>query len=130
MTPSTVTGRASIINKGWRINIMRVTLGGLALLLLPLGACRAGPVFQQTNLVSSVFGLAPVTDPNLKNPWGVSFAPSGAFSVSNQVTGTANQYDSNGTPRRRSSPSCRPPAAALLDVPEPTSTSNLRLLRR
>jgi uncharacterized protein (TIGR03118 family) len=78
---------------------MRVALGGLALLLWPLDVCRAGFIFQQTNLVSSVPGLAPVTDPNLKNPWGVAFAPSGAFSVSNQVTGTATQYDGNGTPQ-------------------------------
>lgn len=99
MTPTPVTGSASIVNKWWRINLMRVALGGLASLLLPLGVCRAGPIFQQTNLVSSVSSLAPVTDPNLKNPWGVSFAPSGGFSVSNQVTGTATQYDGNGTPQ-------------------------------
>jgi uncharacterized protein (TIGR03118 family) len=79
--------------------MMGLTLGGLALLPSPLGACRAGPIFQQANPVSSAPGLAPVTDPNLKNPWGVSFAPTGPFSVSNQVTGTATQYDGNGTPQ-------------------------------
>ena len=30
--------------------------------------------FSQTNLVSDIAGLATITDPNLKNPWGVSFA--------------------------------------------------------
>ena len=30
--------------------------------------------FSQTNLVSDMPGLATTTDPNLKNPWGVSFA--------------------------------------------------------
>ena len=30
--------------------------------------------FSQTNLVSDIPGLATITDPNLKNPWGVSFA--------------------------------------------------------
>lgn len=77
----------------------RVALGGLILLLSPAGVCRAQPVFQQTNLVSSVPGLAAVTDANLKNPWGVSFAPNGPFSVSNQATGNATQYDGSGNPQ-------------------------------
>src|ERR1700694_4385378 len=28
--------------------------------------------FDQTNLVSNVPGLAPLTDPSLRNPWGIS----------------------------------------------------------
>jgi uncharacterized protein (TIGR03118 family) len=52
--------------------------------------------FTQTNLVSDVPGLAHTTDPNLKNPWGVSFAATSPFWVSNQITGTSTLYDGAG----------------------------------
>jgi uncharacterized protein (TIGR03118 family) len=54
--------------------------------------------FQVTNLVSSVPGLAPNTDPNLQNPWGVSFAGGSPFWVSNQITGNSTLYNSAGVP--------------------------------
>lgn len=120
MATTTVSGSASIINKGRRVNIMRVALTGLALLLLPLGVSRAGPIFQQMNLVSSVSGLAPVMGPDLKNPWGVSFAPAGPFSVSNQVTGTATQYDGNGTPQATVITILPAPGSPLGPVGSPT----------
>src|SRR5258708_37540155 len=28
--------------------------------------------YRQTNLVSNIVGMAPTTDPNLKNPWGLT----------------------------------------------------------
>src|SRR5689334_20066117 len=71
----------------------------LIVLLSLGGVCSADLVFEQTNLVSSVTGVAPVIDPNLKNPWGVAFGPKGAFSISNERTGTATQYDGNGAPQ-------------------------------
>src|SRR5689334_6971876 len=71
----------------------------LIVLLSLGGVCSADLVFEQTNLVSSVTGVAPVIDPNLKNPWGVAFGPTGAFSISNERTGTATQYDGNGAPQ-------------------------------
>ncbi len=84
----------------WQLDHRRwlAVLGGLALLLLFSGVCWADLIFEQTNLVSSVPGLAPVNDPNLKNPWGISFAPTGPFWVSNQATGTATVYDDAGQP--------------------------------
>jgi len=54
--------------------------------------------FSQTNLVSNVPNMAPVTDPNLKNPWGVSFSTTSPFWISNQVTGNATLYNGAGTP--------------------------------
>src|SRR5271168_2854199 len=48
--------------------------------------------FSQTNLVSNMPGLATVTDPNLINPWGVSFLPGSPILVSNQGTNTATLY--------------------------------------
>ena len=52
--------------------------------------------FTQTNLVSNVPGLANTTDPNLKNPWGVSFSPTSPFWISNQAGGTSTLYDGAG----------------------------------
>ena len=53
--------------------------------------------FTQTNLVSDVPGMAATTDPNLKNPWGVSFVPGHSpFWVSNQASGTSTLYDGAG----------------------------------
>jgi uncharacterized protein (TIGR03118 family) len=48
--------------------------------------------FSQTNLVSNVPGLATVTDPNLVNPWGLSFLPGSPIWISNQGTKTATLY--------------------------------------
>jgi uncharacterized protein (TIGR03118 family) len=52
--------------------------------------------FTQTNLVSNVTGLAATTDPNLKNPWGMSFSPTSPFWISNQGSGNATLYDGAG----------------------------------
>jgi hypothetical protein len=41
-----------------------------ALLVLP--ALTFAQHYQQTNLVSDIMGMAPTTDPNLKNPWGLT----------------------------------------------------------
>jgi len=70
-----------------------------AFALLPLASvAHAAPLFEQTDLVSSVPGLAPVTDPNLKNPWGVASSPTGPLWVSNQVTATSTVYNGAGQP--------------------------------
>ena len=64
-------------------------------LALPLQSLAAN-VLTQTNLVSDVPGDAAHTDPNLKNPWGVSFAPGSPFWISNQASGTSTLYDGTG----------------------------------
>ena len=46
----------------------------------------------QTNLVSDIPGLATITDPALKNPWGVSHSSTSPFWVSNQGTSTTTLY--------------------------------------
>src|SRR4029077_11791379 len=53
--------------------------------------------FTQTNLVSDIPGLAATTDPNLKNPWGVSFSSGSPFWVSDNGTGLATLYQGDGT---------------------------------
>jgi uncharacterized protein (TIGR03118 family) len=71
-------------------------MSALALCFAP-GMALAGPVFIQTNLVSNVPGEAALTDPNLVNPWGVSFTPTSPFWVSDEAGNVATLYASNGT---------------------------------
>ena len=52
--------------------------------------------FFQTNLTSDIPGLAANTDPLLKNPWGMSFANTSPFWVSDQVTNVATLYNGAG----------------------------------
>ena len=61
-------------------------------------ASTASIGYTQTNLVSDIPGLAAHTDPNLVNPWGISFSPMSPFWVSDNGKGVATLYDSSGTP--------------------------------
>jgi uncharacterized protein (TIGR03118 family) len=54
-------------------------------------------IYVQTNLVSDIPGLATLLDPNLVNPWGVSFLPTSPFWISNQGTDTATLYRVTGS---------------------------------
>jgi uncharacterized protein (TIGR03118 family) len=71
----------------------------LAVLIATL-ACgciaSAASIYSQTNLTSDVPGLAFNLDPDLKNPWGMSFSPTSPFWVSNQVTSVATLYNAAG----------------------------------
>jgi uncharacterized protein (TIGR03118 family) len=49
-------------------------------------------VYVQHNLVSNVPGLADVTDPNLIDPWGMSFSGTSPFWVSNHGKGNTTIY--------------------------------------
>ena len=61
-------------------------------------APAAEAAFLQTNLVSSIPGLATITDPLLINPWGISRSPTSPFWVSNQGTNSSTLYAvTNGT---------------------------------
>lgn len=61
-------------------------------------ATPAEAAYVQTNLVSDMPGLAAVTDPNLKNPWGIASSATSPFWVSNNGTGTSTLYNSLGQP--------------------------------
>jgi len=75
---------------------LRLLISAAAALALSLTATAFAGTYDQTNLVSNVPGLAAHTDPNLVNPWGVSFSGTSPFWVSNQGTGTATLYDGAG----------------------------------
>ena len=55
--------------------------------------------FHQTNLVSDQPGVALILDPNLVNPWGITFTGGSPFWVANNGTGTSTLYsgDVNGS---------------------------------
>ena len=79
---------------------VRVTNRLLAVLSLAAGVAFGGPIgYFQTNLTSDIMGLAANLDPNLKNPWGMSFAPTSPFWVSDQVTNVATLYNAAGVPQ-------------------------------
>jgi uncharacterized protein (TIGR03118 family) len=68
--------------------------------LATLAALAATPAmagsFTQTNLVSDGTIAAAVTDPNLKNAWGISYSPTGDFWVSDNATGLTTLYNGAG----------------------------------
>jgi uncharacterized protein (TIGR03118 family) len=66
----------------------------LCALGLPL---PAGAQYAQTNLVSSVPGLATITDPLLVNPWGLARSGTSPFWTSNQGTNSSTLYAITGS---------------------------------
>src|SRR5258706_13224597 len=52
--------------------------------------------YTQTNLVSSTSGIAPVTDPQLINPWGLSRGSGSPWWISDNATGFSTLYDGAG----------------------------------
>lgn len=67
-----------------------------SLFLLP--AVTLAQHYKQTNLVSDVMGMAPVHDPNLRNPWGLTRSSGSAWWVGNNNSGTSTLYDGQGNP--------------------------------
>jgi uncharacterized protein (TIGR03118 family) len=68
----------------------------LAGAILGLAAPPAGATaFEVVPLVSDRPGAA-VTDPNLKNPWGISYSPTGPFWVSDNGSGFSTLYRVTG----------------------------------
>src|SRR5947209_7171874 len=59
-----------------------------------------GTVYRQTNLISDIPGLAPVLDPLLVNPWGLTATSSSPFWVANNATSTTQlvRGDVGGAP--------------------------------
>ena len=79
--------------------VSRSRLAGIAALSLA-AVCVPGPAsaqYAQTNLVSSVPGLATITDPRLVNPWGISRTATSPFWTSNQGTNSSTLYAITGS---------------------------------
>ena len=67
----------------------------LALAMLAFSSA-ASAQYAQTNLVSSVPGLATITDPRLVNPWGISRSGTSPFWTSNQGMNSSTLYAITG----------------------------------
>ena len=96
------------------------TMGAALASLQPAQAAnngQAGRSFKQTNLVSDIPGLAKVTDPNLKNPWGTSTAPGLPIWVSDNNAGVTTLFDGTGQPIPLQA---KPPVNAVA-IPAPPS---------
>lgn len=73
---------------------LRFTAG--AALTLAMGAVSFAQHYTQTNLVSNTSGVAPVTDPQLVNPWGLSRSSSSPWWISDNGTGLSTLYNGPG----------------------------------
>jgi uncharacterized protein (TIGR03118 family) len=72
--------------------------GAAALGALCAGGGVAQAQFKQTDLVSDIPGLAAITDPNLKNTWGVTAIPGATpFWIDNEGTSTSSLYSVTGS---------------------------------
>jgi uncharacterized protein (TIGR03118 family) len=67
--------------------------------------------FLQSNIVSSVTGLAAVTDSQLINPWGLTTNPGGEFWVSDNQNGLSTLYNGLGAK-----------AGLIVSIPSATTT--------
>ena len=73
---------------------------------LPFSTEASSQVVSQINLTTddpgflTKLGFAPAlnVDPNLKNPWGMSFSTTSPFWISDQATGVSTLYNSSGAP--------------------------------
>src|SRR5712664_2382832 len=76
---------------------MSVRFTASAVLALIMGAACFGQHYTQTNLVSNASGVAPVTDPQLINPWGLSRMSGSPWWISDNATGLSTLYNGAGT---------------------------------
>src|SRR5881392_2018184 len=64
--------------------------------VLIMSATGSAQHYTQTNLVSISTGVAPVTDPQLINPWGLSRGSGSPWWVSDEATGFSTLYNGAG----------------------------------
>ncbi len=74
----------------------RLLFGLFMTLTIPAGLLAQQSGYFQTNLVSNTAGIANTTDPQLSNPWGISFIPGQDFWIANNKSGTSTLYDEVG----------------------------------
>src|SRR3984957_12945135 len=65
-------------------------------LLLSVGSLANSQHYTQVNLVANTSGIAPVTDPHLVNPWGLSRTSSSPWWISDNRTGLSTLYNGAG----------------------------------
>jgi uncharacterized protein (TIGR03118 family) len=60
--------------------------------------CLLAGGFTEVNLASDVPGLARITDPNLVDPWGTSFSPTGPFWFADNGSAVSDLLNGRGQP--------------------------------
>jgi uncharacterized protein (TIGR03118 family) len=75
----------------------RQTLAAAMFAIAFASAQTSNNVYIQHNLVSDVPGLADATDPNLVDPWGMSFSGTSPFWISNHGKGNTTVYSNAST---------------------------------
>lgn len=80
------------------VRAARISGTFMAVAAISYAAAQASD-YTQTNLVANIPGLAANTDPNLVNPWGMSFSATSPFWISDQVTGLSTLYTGTGAPQ-------------------------------
>jgi uncharacterized protein (TIGR03118 family) len=75
---------------------MKKYLASAASLALSVGSFASAQNYTQVNLVANTSGIAPVTDPHLVNPWGISRSSSSPWWISDNGTGLSTLYNGAG----------------------------------
>ena len=65
-------------------------------LALSVGSFAYAQHYTQVNLVANTSGIAPVTDPNLVNPWGISRTSGSPWWISDNGKGLSTLYNGAG----------------------------------
>ena len=76
----------------WRAAVLLLAAAVTGLVVGAMPAAASPSAFRQVNLVSDVSGVAPLTDPDLVNAWGLSASPG-----TDQVPGSPLWVSDNGT---------------------------------
>ena len=92
-------------------------VAGVATIAAPAGAAPNNR-YSVTNLVSDQAGVAQITDPNLKNAWGLAAGPSTPIWVANNHTDTSTVYPGGVS----GSPIVGPALVVPIDGGAPTGT--------
>jgi uncharacterized protein (TIGR03118 family) len=71
----------------------------VALAIFAAPSLTSAQHYNETDLISDIPGRAAHTDPNLKNPWGLTRSPTGSpWWIANNNSGTSTLDDGNGNP--------------------------------
>ena len=76
-----------------------ITLAASCGLALMLSGAAVAQSYSLSYLDSNLTGKAKHTDTLLKNAWGLTYAPGGAFWVSDEASGWSTLYDGSGNPQ-------------------------------
>ena len=76
--------------------LLRLTVSSC--MAVAMGAVSFGQHYAQTNLVANTPGVAPVTDPQLVNPWGISRGSGSPWWVNKNAAGVSTLYTGAGAP--------------------------------